>query len=132
MGQFRREDASRGVGRRFKKNNRNHHQKELRGAAQQTHSLKSMFQHHIDNGVPVLKSENTEDKEKRKETHHVVGHEEMLRLARQKAGTDLDRLLRLKTEQKKKYGYVLSSKTNLLRRHLLLQAFFNLQPHKFG
>ncbi len=50
---------------------------------------------------------------------------------RKKAGTDLNNLLRLKTQQKKKYGYVLSSKPNLLRQHLLVQAFFNLQALKF-
>lgn len=101
MAQFRRENASGEVVQREQPSKKNQHQKELRKAAQQTHSLESMFQRHINNGVSILESENNENMEKVKETHHVIEHEVILRLARRKAGTDLNRLLRLKTEKQK-------------------------------
>lgn len=64
--------------------------------------------------MPVFESGIEGNTEGNKGTYYAIGYEETLRLARQKAGTDLNNLLRLKTELKKKYGYVLSSKPNLL------------------
>lgn len=106
---------------------RKQHQKELRAAAQQTRNIRSIFQQQLDQRIPVLKTVvEVREKPTTGGTHWVIRHRENLKLARQKASLDLNRLLRLKTKQKKKYRCTLSSKPNLLRRHLLVQAFFNL------
>ena len=51
-------------------------------------------------------------------------------MARAQALADLNKLLRLKTEQKKKYGCLLQTKPNHYCRHLLVQAFFSMQACK--
>ena len=63
-------------------------------------------------------------------THTPIGAIEKLKLARAQASADLDKLLRLKTEQKKKYGCLLQTKPNHYCRHLLVQAFFSMQACK--
>lgn len=118
---------------------RNKDKKDLRGTAQASYSLKSMFQRQIDKELSSSEDSGGEIEESKEiekdgdgETgrYYSIGHKEILKQARQDAAIDLNNLLWLKTEQKKKYGFILSSKPNLLRRHLLVQAFFNLQALK--
>ena len=62
--------------------------------------------------------------------HTPIGVIEKLKLARAQALADLDKLLHLKTEQKKKYGYLLQTKPNHQHRHLLVLAFFSIEAYK--
>lgn len=89
---------------------KNQQERELKEAAQQTLSLKSMFERQFKQIVPLLKTGVEDEIEN---WYYAVGYFETLKLARQKAATDLDRLLCQKTEQKKKYGCLLSNKPNL-------------------
>lgn len=119
-----------GMGSKRTTRRKNQHQRELREAAKSTHSIKSIFQRQIEIGTPTLKTGAKRKRDMETETHRTIGYQENVQLARHTASTDLNDLLRLKTEQKRKYGCFLSSKPNFLRRHLLVQAFFNLQALK--
>ena len=63
-------------------------------------------------------------------THTLIGAFEKLKLARAQASADLNKLPRLKTEEKKKYRCILQTKPNYHCRHLLAQAFFSMQACK--
>jgi hypothetical protein len=51
-------------------------------------------------------------------------------IARRDASKDLKRLIELPSEQKKKYGHVLSQKSDFLRRHLLVLNFLWIQDQR--
>ena len=123
-----------GMGSKKTERRKHQHQKKLRAAAQGTHSIKSMFQRQLEHRIDLPTSEAEENTVKMQKskmgTYYPIGHQENLRLSREKASIDLNTLLRLKTEQKKKYSDVFSSKPNLLRWHLFVQSFFNLQALK--
>lgn len=98
-----------GVGTKRTQRRKEKQQRELREAAQTTRSIRSMFvqQNHAQekraNGPDFVTTDeiNSLSSVNPNSTHTPIGALEKLKLARAQASADLDKLLRLKTEQKK-------------------------------
>lgn len=99
-----------GVGTKRTQRQKEKQQRELRKAAQTTSSIKSMFaqQNHAqekranDPDFVTIDAINSLSSVNLDSTHTPIVAIEKFKLARVQASADLDKLLRLKTEQKKK------------------------------
>ena len=112
------------------------HQRELEHAASQSYSITSMFERQRNLGLSIRSEEGPQSaslKDIERATPQIsksASLQQRNEEARLKALNDLTRFLGLKKGQEEKYGRVLSPRSNLYRRHIMVQSFLWIQQRK--
>ena len=103
--------------------------KELEKSASLTRSIVEMFSAQQNKGQPSSNPLSSSDLPQSASSKVGKKVETQFELRKQ-AAYDLDELLRLKTQQRDKYGYELSPKSNYYCRHLMVKSFLWMQLNK--
>lgn len=119
--------SSYGTGSRATRTRERKRQRELDQAASKSLSIVSIFKRQRDLGISM---KNNEPSPITTPLSAVGRGEARGKMARRLALEDLERLLKLKTEQVKKYGHVLSPQGDFYRRHLMVRSFLWMQEQK--
>jgi hypothetical protein len=116
-----------GVGSRSTRKRQRMHERELEQAASNTFNIVDLFKRQQDLGVSLKSTRSTEKSNPGPRSKKRIQPGE-----KNSALDDLNRLLKSKTAQIKKYGYILCPESDFDRRHRMVRSFLFQQKEKNG